>query len=52
MSRADTHEVRSHRSKRSYSPVCKTIKNQERKNRNGIRKLMAAMKIARKDKNE
>lgn len=48
MSRADTHMERSHRSRHNYVPICKTIKNKERKNRNGINRLMAAMSLNKK----
>lgn len=46
MSRADTHVIRSRRSSHgtlTYHPVCKTMKNQDRKRRQGINRMMAKM---------
>ena len=45
MSNATTHETRSHRSKRNYKPVYKTIRNKDardRKKRHRFARLAAA----------
>lgn len=45
MSRESTHTIRSHRSKRTYKPVNKTMRHKEAKSRKSRRKLLAGMEF-------
>ena len=40
MCRKDTHAMRGHRAQRNYKPVCKEMKNRERKRRREVRVLI------------